>query len=270
MLISCFDQWHFSSSFTTVFLKLGYICTKFYRFVKYTPVKCFNKFVQSAVNCRRQRDENPNSSAVAETMKLLAKSWHGYQFMDRSCHSFTKYTNDEKTHAAITNKLFKKLGFINDQLCEVDLAKSGIEHKEPINIGFVILHYPKLRMLELYYNYFTKFCDTDKYEEIEMYSDSLYLALAEKESYDCMRSEKRREWESLRSKNSKDSFTAGACSYCFRRTCCAKDRKLDKRKPGFFKVQFRCTELFCLCSKTYCFYDALSNKFKCNSEGLNK
>ena len=33
-------------------------------------------------------------------------------------------------------------------------------------------------MLELYYNFFKKFCDTDKYEELEMDTDSLYLAFS--------------------------------------------------------------------------------------------
>ena len=41
---------------------------------KYNPVKYFNKFVQTAVNARREGDENPNSSVVAETMMLLANS----------------------------------------------------------------------------------------------------------------------------------------------------------------------------------------------------
>ena len=58
--------------------------------------------------------------------------------------------------------MFKRLRYINDQLFEVELAKSEIEHKEPIIVGFFILHYAKLRMLELCYNFFTKFCDTDK------------------------------------------------------------------------------------------------------------
>ena len=34
-------------------------------------------------------------------------------------------------------------------------------------------------MLELYYNFFKKFCDVDMFEELEMDTDSLYLALAE-------------------------------------------------------------------------------------------
>ena len=35
-------------------------------------------------------------------------------------------------------------------------------------------------MLEISYDFFTTFCDTDKYEEIEMDTASLYLAKAEK------------------------------------------------------------------------------------------
>ena len=78
------------------YLQLGLVCTKIHHFVEYTPKKCFNTFVQSAVDARRQGDENPKSSVVAETMKLLANSSYGYQTMDRSRHTVTKYLSDEK------------------------------------------------------------------------------------------------------------------------------------------------------------------------------
>ena len=56
------------------YLCLGLVCKKTYRFVEYIPVKCFNKFVQSTVNARREGDEKPNSSVLAETKKMLANS----------------------------------------------------------------------------------------------------------------------------------------------------------------------------------------------------
>ena len=129
------------------YLQLGLVVTKIHRFVEYTPKKCFNSFVQSAVNARRKGDENPNSSVVAETMKLLANSSYSYQIMDRSRHTVTKYLADEKTHAAINSKLFKKLDLVNNSLYEVELAKAQIDHKELIIVGFFILQYEKLRML---------------------------------------------------------------------------------------------------------------------------
>ena len=175
------------------YLQLGLVVTERHRFVEYTPIKCFNSFVQSAVDARRKGDENPNSSVVAETMKLLANSSYCYQIKDSSRHTVTKYLSDEKTHAAINSKLFKKLDHVNNSLYEIDLAKAQIEYKEPIIVGFLILQYAKLRMLELYYNFFTRFCDVNKFEEFELDTDSLYLALAEKVLEDCISPEMRAE-----------------------------------------------------------------------------
>ena len=158
MLISSFTLQN-GTLITTLllfYLQLGLVVTKKHRFVEYTPTKCFNSFVQAAVDARRKCDENPNSSVVAETMKLLANCSYDYQIMDRSRHTATKYLSDEKTHAAINSELFKKLDHINNSLYEVELARAEIEQKEPIIVGFFILQYAKLRMLELYYNFFTR------------------------------------------------------------------------------------------------------------------
>ena len=59
------------------YLHLGLECTKIHQFVQYTPKKCFNSYVQSAVDARRQGEENPNPNVVAETMKPLANSSFG-------------------------------------------------------------------------------------------------------------------------------------------------------------------------------------------------
>ena len=252
------------------YLKIGLVCKQIHRFVQYTPRKCFNNFVQTAVDARRQGDENPNSSVVAETMKLLANCSYVYQIMDHSRHTVIKYLNDEKTHSAINSKIFKRPNHISEQLYEVELVKLQIEHREPIIVGSFILQYAKLRMLELYYNFFNKFCNTDKYEELEMDTDSLYLALSEENLEDVIVPKKRAEWDQLRSKDCADNFTAIATDNFFPKTCCNVHKKHDKREPGLFKEEFRCIEMLCLCSKTYCCYDEQTNKYKFSSKGLNK
>ena len=65
-------------------------------------------------------------------------------------------------------------------------------------------------MLELHYNFFTKFCDVNKLEKLEMGRDSLYLALAEKKLVDCISPEMRMEWPKLRSNDHVGGFTADA------------------------------------------------------------
>ena len=166
--------------------------------------------------------------------------------------------------------MFKRLNNVSKEIYEVELAKSKIEHREPIIVGFFILQYAKLRMLELYYNFFDRFCDVDKFEELEMDTDSLHLALAQENLYDCIRPAKKEEWETLREKDCDDSFRADASHNFFPRTCCSKHKKHDKREPGLFKEEFRCSEMICLCSKTYYCYDAKSYKYKFSSKGLNK
>ena len=83
-----------------------------------------------------------------------------------------------------------------------------------------------------------------------MDTDSLYLALSEENVEDIILPEKRNEWEAIRSRDCTDSFTANATSNFFPRTCCSAHKKHDKREPGLFEEEFRCSEM-CLCSKTF-------------------
>ena len=103
-----------------------------------------------------------------------------------------------------------------------------------------------------------------------MDTDSLYLALAEKELEDCIRLEMRAESQRLGSNDFVDILTADAVANFFPRTCCVKHKQHNKREPGLFKEEFRYTEMLCLCSETHCCYDVTSDKLKFNSKGLNK
>ena len=191
------------------------------------------------MDARRQGDENPNSSVVAETMKLLANSLNVYQIMDRSRHTVTKYLTVEKALIAISSKMFKRLNHINDRMYEVELVKREIEQKEPMIVGFLILQYVKQRILDLHYIFFKNFCDLDKYEEVEMHTDSFYLTFSEENWKDVSLPEKRAEWDQLRSKDCADNFTANATVNFFTRTCSHAHKKHDKREPGLFKEEFR-------------------------------
>ena len=100
--------------------------------------------------------------------------------------------------------------------------------------------------------------------------DSRYLAFAEKEVEDCLRPEMRAEWQKLRSIGFVDSFTADAAAIFLLRKCCVKHKQHDKREPGLFKEEFRCTETLCLCSESYCCHDVTFDKLKFSSKAVNK
>ena len=107
--------------------------------------------------------------------------------------------------------MFKWLNHINDNFYDVEMAKAEIEHKEPNIVGFFILQYAKMRRLELDYNFFYQFCEKDKYEELEMDTDLLYLALAETNVCDCINEDKNEVWEFLGSRDCNDDSAADAC-----------------------------------------------------------
>ena len=64
------------------YLQLRLVCTKIHRFVEYTPKKCFNSFVQAAVDTGRKRAKIPNSIVIEDTIKPLANSFYSYQITD--------------------------------------------------------------------------------------------------------------------------------------------------------------------------------------------
>ena len=83
---------------------------------------------KSKLKCRRRNNE-------ASGQQLLRLPDHGW-----SRHTVTKYITDEKTHAAIISKLFKKPDRVANSMNEFEIAKAQIEHKEPIIVRFFILH----------------------------------------------------------------------------------------------------------------------------------
>ena len=63
------------------YLKLGLKLTKIHQVVEYEGGYPFKDFVNSVVEARRKGDENPDSSVVAETMKLIGKCLHFFFYI---------------------------------------------------------------------------------------------------------------------------------------------------------------------------------------------
>ena len=92
---------------------------------------------------------------------------------------------------------------------------------------------------------FSKFCDTDKYAEIELDTDSLELALSEENLEDVILPKKRAEWDQLRSKDCTDNFTANATDNFSPELAVMPTRKMIKENRDYLEksldVQKCCT-----------------------------
>ena len=137
----------------------------------------------------------------------------------------------------------------------------------PIQIGFMILQYAKLRMLAFYYDCLSKFTDRTDFELIQMDTDSLYFALSSPSFEEAVKSEMKETYkQQIYGKCTESSNTQD--DTWFPRACCKLHATHDKRTPGIFKIEFNGNEMVALCSKTYIINNDAQYKFSC--KGINK
>ena len=146
---------HYSS--TVVFSAIGACCYKNTPFCWVHTKGMLQQFCAVSSGRKKARWREPKVHCSRWDNETTSEQFLWLPIMDRSRHTVTKYLNEEKTHCAVNSEFFQKLDHLNHQLYEVKLAKPEIEHKEPFVVRFFVLQYEKLRMLELYYNFFDKF-----------------------------------------------------------------------------------------------------------------
>ena len=74
--------------------------------------------------------------------------------------------------------LFRKLENITEDTYEVESCKKTIKLNLPIQVGFFVYQYAKLRMLQFYYDFLDKYLDRADFQMCEMDTDSAYIAIA--------------------------------------------------------------------------------------------
>ena len=137
----------------------------------------------------------------------------------------------------------------------------------PYTSFFFILNYAKLRMLEFYYNCLCKYIPRNKFECVQMDTDSLYFALAHENLLDAV-------YPQL--KDDFDNKINGKCSVLqeadsdtfFPRMCCHRDSQFDKRTPALYKTESTGRFMIALCSKPYVIDN--EGQYKLSCKGVNK
>ena len=163
------------------YLKHGLVVTKIYQIIEFQKQRCFRNFVQDVSDARRQGDVDPDTAIIADTNEVIGNSSYGSLIMDKSKHSQVKYVQGEnETCLKKNDPLFQKLECLDEeeQIYEVEMAKHRIKLDLPIQLGFFILQYAKVRMLEFYYDFMDVFVDRADFEYCEMDTDSAYMAIS--------------------------------------------------------------------------------------------
>ncbi|XP_053395709.1 uncharacterized protein LOC128555915 [Mercenaria mercenaria] len=252
------------------YLNHGMEVTKNYQVVEYQQQRCFKEFVKEVSDARRLEDSDPDTAIIAETNKVIGNSGYGTLLMDKSKHRQVNYVQGEnETCLKVNDPRFRKLECLEqeEQYYEVELAKRKIKLDLPIQLGYFILQYAKLRMLEFYFDFMDVYVDRKDFQYCKMDTDSAYMAISSSSLEDVIKPDMFEKYKSGLQGFCTDT-DIDAKKHWFPRTCCAKHAKHDKRNPGLFKLEYEGKEMIGLYSKTYIIRK--QNEYKCSTKGVSK
>ena len=248
-----------------------------YQVIEYDPIPCFRRFSDAVSKARREGDVHRDRAVIADTMKLLGNSGYGKTITNVDRHRDINYCTEKAASRMINDKRFRQLDIVIDDAYEIEMSKRTVAYTLPVHVGFFVLQYAKMRMLQFYYD-FSRYVERPLFQYCEMDTDSAYLALAD-ESVDALVTpalrdhyfRHRSEW--LPSKccdEHRDECVR--CRLADRpwigdEECCKARRAFDKRTPGLFKVEWSGDGFVGLCSKTYYCFGATD---KYSTKGLSK
>ena len=256
------------------YLEHGLVITKVYEVCQWEPNTCFRNFGDSVSDARREGDQDPDKSIIADTMKLLGNSGYGKTVTNKEKFRDVKYVDSQEAGGLLNDKRFVLSNPIAEDLCEVELRKKAITLDLPLQVGFFVYQYAKLRMLSFYYDFIDHFIDRTDYEYCGMDTDSAYLALSAPTMEELVKPHLQKEYYMERSKwlpavacdDHKEAYLKTVLTnntWHPTEECCKQKALYDKRTPGLFKVEWEGDGIVSLCSKThYCFgaTDKMSSK----------
>ena len=169
------------------YLKNNCEIIKIYQIIEYQPKLSFRSFIERVTKHRLEGDRNPDKAIIGETYKLVSNSSYGSLLMDKAKHTNVKYLiNKSKVCKFINSSVFKNMNKLGQHLYEVETYKTCISVDTPIQIGFFILQYTKLRMLEFYYDCLNLYLKKNSFELTQTDRDSIYMAINQSDLDQCI------------------------------------------------------------------------------------
>ena len=160
------------------YLEHGLEVTRVYQVIEYTPNPCFKPFGDAVSDARRAGDADPSKVIIADTSKLTGNSGYGKTITNKERHRQVKYCDDDEVPELVNSPFFRQLNTIDQNTYEVESSKKKIKMDLPLQVGFFVYQYAKLRMLEFYFDFLDKYLDRADFEYCEMDTDSAYIAIS--------------------------------------------------------------------------------------------
>lgn len=255
------------------YLEHGLIVTRIYTVVESASMDCFSEFTKNISETRRRGDCDKSLTVISDTAKVEGNSAYGSLLLNKDKFVNIKFIEGvENASKKVNDRLFVKLTELDSEsnYYEIQMAKKKIVHNMPIQLGFFVLQYAKLRMLQFYYDFLDQYIDRSDFEYMEMDTDSAYFAISGDSLDDIIKPEFRDKYLQSGFFNCTDNVVYNDSNFWLPRKCCDPHSIYDKKTPGLFKLEFEGDVMVGLCSKTYAIKNSNENKEKFSSKGIAK
>jgi len=155
------------------YLDEGLVVTRVLRAIQWRSHLWLEPFADFVSTSRHAADADPNQRILGEMAKLVGNAGFGRFIMGVTCrHKEIKYEKDEsKVGHAINSFFFHDVEELSDEVFEHKMYKKKIKCDFPIQMGFFIFTYAKLRMLGFYYHCIDAYLDRRDFQYLEMNTD---------------------------------------------------------------------------------------------------
>ena len=238
------------------YLDHGMKVTRVYQVVEFNAEACFKSFVNIVTEARRAGDEWPEMEIIGNTMKLMGNSGYGSVMMDKTKHCDIKYVKgDRETCLAVNQDKFRNVTCLEEEFYEIEMAETKIVMDLPIQLGYFILHFAKLKMLEFNHDFLDVYVDR---------SDKMLLGMDTDSNYLCLRAENLRDVIKPEIEERFDHHLRGIC----RENVARNIKKIRQARPETLQNRIRGGQDDRFMFATY----VVSNgeEFKFSSKGINK
>ena len=239
----------------------GLEVTHVYQVIEYVPIHCFRRFGDALSKAGREGNVHAHKTIIADTMKFLGNSGYGKSITYVDRHREVNYCTEKAISLMFNDRRFRQLDIVIDDAYEIEMSKKTVRYAMPVHVGFFVMQYAKMRMLQFYYDFINRYMERPLFQYCEMDTASAYLALAGESVDDLVTPalrehhfRHRSEWlpsecceehqkEYVRCRLAGRPWTGDEA-------CCTARKAYDMRTPGLFKVEWSGDGFVGLCSKT--------------------
>ena len=149
------------------YLSKGLDVTRVYQAIEWNSQPCLQKFFESVAQDRRKASGDPKLEAHAAKQKLTANSAYGATLLNKLNYTKIQYLGENETLLKHNDPRFRLSSEIAGGVYEVQMAHKQMVHDVPKQVGFFVLMYAKLRMLEFYYDCLDYYLNREDYELVK-------------------------------------------------------------------------------------------------------